>query len=152
MRRIIVSQPPAWQGNNPTGNEFRTGIEQEPALETSWDSTRARLRIHVFRAWTATAVLAAYVYGWLYAPELLTWWKRTTTTAIEAGCDLLPYPWGDRIEATLGNFGLWVQITLAIIVFRIMVWLAMSILRGSWISRGRRHNHPPSLAAEERRP
>lgn len=117
-------------------------------METSWDSTRARLRNHAFRAWTAAAVLAAYVYGWLYVPEMLTWWKRTTTSVIEAGCDLLPYPWGDRIEATLGNFGLWVQITLAIIVFRFLVWLVMSIVRGSWI--GRRRNRALPLAAEER--
>ena len=65
------------------------------------------------------------MYCWLYAPELLTWWKRTTTAIIEGGCGLLPYPWGDRLEATLGNFGLWVQITLAIVVFRILVWLVI---------------------------
>ena len=69
------------------------------------------VRSHIFRIWTASAVLAAYIYGWLYIPEVLTWWKRTTTNLIETGCGLLPYPWGDRIEATLGNFGLWVQIT-----------------------------------------
>ena len=88
-------------------------------MESSWSNAKGRLRNHIFRAWTACAVLAAYAYGWLYFPEMLTWWKRTTTTIIEAGCGLLPYPWGDRIETTLGNFGLWVQITLAIIVFRI---------------------------------
>ncbi len=98
-------------------------------METSWDSTKARLRSHVFRIWTACAVLAGYVYSGLYAPEMLTWWKRTTTSLIEAGCSLLPYPWGDRIEATLGNFGLWVQITLAIIVFRILVWLVIIAVR-----------------------
>jgi len=73
--------------------------------------------------------LAAYVYGWLYVPEMLTWWKRTTTAIIESACDHLPYPWGDRIEATIGNFGLWVQITLAIVAFRILVWFVISALR-----------------------
>lgn len=96
-----------------------------------------RVRSHVFRMWTALAVLAGYIYGWLYVPEILTWWKRMTTSAIEAGCDLLPYPWGDRIEATLGNFGLWVQITLAIIAFRILMWLVMSTLRLLWGTRHR---------------
>jgi len=81
-----------------------------------WDNTKAGLRRHAFRTWTACAILAAYVYGWVYVPELLTWWKRTTTSVIEAGCSMLPYPWNDRIEATLGNFGLWVQVTLAIIM------------------------------------
>jgi hypothetical protein len=102
------------------------GSSGGPALEPSWTG---RIRSHFFRAWTACAILAAYVYGWLYAPETLTWWKRTTTAAIEAGCGLLPYPWGDRIEATLGNFGLWVQITLAIIVFRMLMWLVVLALR-----------------------
>lgn len=106
-------------------------------MKPSWDSTKARVRNHVFRVWTAAAILAAYVYGWLYVPELLTWWKRTTTSAIEAACGLMPYPWGDRLEATLGNFGLWVQITLAIVVFRILIWLLMSALRSIWGARGR---------------
>ncbi len=106
-------------------------------MRGSWDSAKARVRNHVFRIWTACAILAAYVYGWLYVPELLTWWKRTTTTVIEAGCSVLPYPWNDRIEATLGNFGLWVQITLAIVVFRILVWVVMSGTRQMWSARAR---------------
>jgi hypothetical protein len=75
------------------------------------------------------AILAGYVYAWLYIPETLTWWKRTTGSLIESGCELLPYPWGDRIEATLGNFGIWVQITLAIVAFRILMWLFISTPR-----------------------
>jgi hypothetical protein len=110
---------------------------REAPLESSWNSTKARVRSHVFRAWTAGAILAAYIYGWVYTPEVLTWWKRPTTTMIEAGCDLLPYPWGDRIEATLGNFGLWVQITLAIIAFRILVWVVMAVLRRIRTARAR---------------
>jgi hypothetical protein len=90
------------------------------------------VRSHVFRVWTACAILAAYVYGWLYVPELLTWWKRATTSVIETGCGLLPYPWDDRVEVTLGNFGLWVQITLAIVVFRILVWLVISTTKHVW--------------------
>jgi hypothetical protein len=97
--------------------------------EPRWRNTKLRVHNHIFRIWTALAVLAGYVYSWLYIPEWLTWWKRTTTAAIEAGCGLLPYPWCDRVEATLGNFGLWVQITLAIVAFRVLVWLAMSALR-----------------------
>ena len=105
-------------------------------MAPSWNSTKQSLRSHFFRAWTAAAVLAAYVYGWLYFPELLIWWKRATTTIIEAGCGLLPYPWNDRIEATLGNIGLWVQITLAIVVFRIVVWFIMVGLRRIWVAIG----------------
>jgi hypothetical protein len=111
---------------------------------------REWLRVHVFRVWTAGAVLAAYVYGWIYFPELLTWWKRTTTNLIETGCGYLPYPWGDRIEATLGNFGLWVQITLAIIVFRILVWLVLSLLRSIRTPRHRGPQNQISLPTEDR--
>ena len=106
-------------------------------MAQSWETTKLRVRSHIFRAWTACAILAAYIYAWWDVPELLTWWKRTTTAAIEAGCNLLPYPWGDRIEATLGNFGLWVQITLAIIAFRLLVWLVMLLPRAIWSSRRR---------------
>ncbi len=104
-------------------------------LRTSWTNTASWLRRQFFRAWTAAAVLAAYAYGWLYFPELLTWWKRTTTTFIENGCALLPYPWGDRLEATLGNFGLWVQITLAIVAVRVLAWGVVSLSRRIWTAR-----------------
>jgi hypothetical protein len=118
-------------------------------LDSSWSSTKARVRSHIFRAWTAAAVLAAYVWSWVYAPETLTWWKRTTTTIIEDACDLLPYPWGDRIEATLGNFGLWVQITLAIITFRILIWLVVSVLQRMFTTRDHRSEHSLPLATED---
>ena len=111
-------------------------------MEQRWDATKARVRNHLFRAWTALAILGGYVYAWFYAPEVLTWWKRSTTSAIEGMCDLLPYPWGDRIEATLGNFGLYVQITVAIIAFRILVWLVMAGLR---VAFTRRQNNPPEV-------
>jgi hypothetical protein len=118
-------------------------------LESSWESTKARVRSHIFRIWTACAVLAAYVYGWIYVPELLTWWKRSTTAVIEDGCNLLPYPWGDRVEATLGNFGLWVQITLAIVVFRILAWLVISVVRRGLASGGPERDGPRPLRAAE---
>lgn len=107
------------------------------------------MRSHIFRIWTACAVLAAYIYSWLYVPEMLTWWKRTTTALIEQGCDLLPYPWGDRIEATIGNFGLWVQITLAIIVFRILIWFVMIALRRIWAVRRNSAGGSQRLPARE---
>jgi hypothetical protein len=85
------------------------------------------LRRQVFRAWTALAVLAGFGYAWVTSPELLTWWKRATTHGVEVLSGWLPYPWGDRLESTLGNFGLWVQITLAILLFRLVAWLLFAI-------------------------
>jgi hypothetical protein len=98
-------------------------------LESRRNNRIMWVRTHLFRVWTAAAILVGYVYGWLYFPEALTWWKRSTASVIEGTCSLIPYPWGDRIESTLGNFGLWVQITFAIIVFRVVIWFAMSVLR-----------------------
>jgi hypothetical protein len=119
-------------------------------LQSSWSSAKHNVRSHIFRAWTACAVLAAYVYGWLYIPEMLTWWKRTTTNLIEMGCGLLPYPWGDRAEATLGNFGLWVQITIAIIAFRILMWLVLLALRRTWVTHHRGPERSMRLPTEDR--
>jgi hypothetical protein len=76
------------------------------------------LRVQFFRLWTALLVLGAYGYLWINDPEYLTWWKRAIDTLIEKSCSLLPYPWGDRVESTLGDFGLWVQITLTILLLR----------------------------------
>ena len=105
----------------------------------AWQNAKIRLRSHAFRIWTACAILAAYIYGWLTAPELLVWWKHVTESVVEAACGVLPYPCNDRVEATAGNFGLWVQVTLAIIVFRVFVWLVMASMRGIWqLHRGRR--------------
>ena len=108
------------------------GPSREAASRPRWNRAKDRVVSHVFRAWTALAVLAGYAYGWLYAPEILTWWKRTTNAIIEDGCALLPYPWGDRVEATIGNFGLWVQITFAIVAFRILVWMVLAAVRSVW--------------------
>jgi hypothetical protein len=115
-------------------------------LGFSWDNTWLWLRSHLFRIWTAAVVLTAYAYAWVDRPEVLTWWKRTTARAIEWGCELLPYPWGDRIETTLGNFGLWVQITLAIIVFRIVVWLVATLVRWIWTRSDRQRKSANSDA------
>ena len=102
---------------------------QELVALSRWHNAKIRSRSHVFRIWTALAVLISFVYGWIYAPERLTWWKHATENAVQFLCSQLPYPWGDRVEATLGNFGVWVQITLAIIAFRIAIWLVIVIVR-----------------------
>src|SRR6478752_7632656 len=72
----------------------------------------------ILPVWTALAVLGTYGYLWIDRPEYLSWWKRSVDALIESGSAQLPYPWGDRIESTIGNFGIWVQVTLAILIFR----------------------------------
>jgi hypothetical protein len=90
------------------------------------------LRVHFFRFWTALAVLGAFAYLWVNRPEYLTWWKRTVEGLIEAGCSRLPYPWGDQIESTIGNIGLWMQVTLAILIFRSFVGLLLMLMRATF--------------------
>jgi hypothetical protein len=53
---------------------------------------------HLFRIWTALITLTGIGWSFLYKPEWLTWWLRTTMASIEKVCALLPYPWGDRVE------------------------------------------------------
>ena len=86
-------------------------------------------RVHLFRLWTALAVLGGFGYLWVSHPEYLTWWKRTVNGLVDAICDRLPYPWGDRIGSTIGNFGIWVQLTLAILAFRAVIGLILLVLR-----------------------
>ena len=80
---------------------------------------------HLFRIWTALLTLLTFGLSFLYKPEWLTWWLRTTMTGIEKSAALLPYPWGDRVEVILRGIGasFWIQITLAIFVVRIIAWL-----------------------------
>ena len=89
------------------------------------------MRVQFFQFWTALVVLGAYGYFWLNTPEYLTWWKRTVNTLIEKGCDMLSYPWGDRIKSTVGNFGIWVQITLAILIFRTIIGTVLILIRAT---------------------
>src|SRR5674476_175797 len=53
---------------------------------------------HVTRVWTALFTLASLGAAFVYKPEFLTLYLRTTMTAIETGTAALPYPWGDRLE------------------------------------------------------
>ena len=99
---------------------------QSPAAHpaTRWVLT------HVFRFCTALLTLAGFAMGFLYRPEWLTWWFRTTMAGIEAASGALPYPWGDRFEVVMRGIGgsFWIQITLAILIVRV----AASLLAWTW--------------------
>jgi hypothetical protein len=94
---------------------------------------RSWVLTHLFRIWTALLTVIGIGWSFLYKPEWLTWWLRTTTAAIEKGCTLLPYPWGDRVEIATRGIGasFWVQITLAIIIVRVIAWMMGYIWRHS---------------------
>ena len=71
--------------------------------------------------------------AFVYKPEWLTLYLRTTMTAIETGAASLPYPWGDRLEVILRGIGgsVWMQFAFAIVVVRVTVWLVVRRLPNS---------------------
>jgi hypothetical protein len=83
-------------------------------------------RVHVFRTWTALMTILLLGLCFFYRPDLLTWWLRKTMGLIEMASSLIPYPWGDRIEIALRGIGgsFWFQITLAIILVRVVAWIS----------------------------
>jgi hypothetical protein len=108
-----------------SGRDDAERVSMRQALAAIW----AWLRVQLFRFWTALAVLGTCGYLWLYKPEYLTWWKRNIDVLIEGGSSQLPYPWGDRTESTIGNFGVWVQLTLAILIFRAAIGILHIFIR-----------------------
>ena len=92
---------------------------------------------HLFRAWTALFTLAVLGAAFVYKPELLTLYLRTTMTAIETGTAALPYPWGDRLEVILRGIGgsVWIQFAFAIIVVRVIVWILARLIGYGWRRR-----------------
>lgn len=96
---------------------------------------------HMTRVWTAMFTLAGLGAAFVYKPELLTLYLRTTMTAIEKTTAALPYPWGDRLEVILRGIGgsVWMQFAFAIIVVRMMVWLMARCIGYCW----RRKRHGP---------
>jgi hypothetical protein len=93
-------------------------IQRHPELK-NW------ARIHVFRFFTALVTILLLGLCVFYRPELLTWYLRTTMRFIELVSGQIPYPWGDQIEIALKAIGghVWFQITLAIILVRVVAWL-----------------------------
>jgi len=98
-------------------------VTRQPGSFAAW------ARTHLFRLWTAVATLAGFGYLWVNRPEWLTWWKRSVDGLVDTVCGWMPYPWGDRIGSTVGNFGIWVQITLAILALRAVVGLFLMAVR-----------------------
>ena len=58
--------------------------------------------------------------AFIYKPELLTLYLRTTMMVIETGTAALPYLWGDREEVILRGIGgsVWMQFAFAITIAR----------------------------------
>jgi hypothetical protein len=88
-------------------------------------------RVQFFRAWTALATLVLLGWCYIYVPEWLRWYLRTATHGIETAADMLPSPWAAQAEIVLRTVGgsLWFQIALAIILFRVVMWVIAACFR-----------------------
>jgi hypothetical protein len=91
-----------------------------------------------------------FVVCFWYAPELLTGWQRVVLNLIQSGSRMLPYPWSDRVQFVMINFGasIWLQFTLAIILLRIIGWSIGRLWRRR---QGKRRNYgtQPEIASDE---
>jgi hypothetical protein len=94
------------------------------------------------RTWLRTLAARAgtLIVGWgvlgaafVYRPDWLKWWLRSVTKWIEQISDVIPYPWGDRIEIFVRTVGasVWLQIALVIVAVRIIAWLIGAAWRRS---------------------
>jgi hypothetical protein len=88
-------------------------------------------RAHTFRFLTMIVAWALILAAFLYHPEWIRDWLRFMTHSIEALADLVPEPWGSRIEVMLKEIGgvIWIQIASAIVLVRLLIWVPFHVWR-----------------------
>jgi hypothetical protein len=91
-------------------------------------------RRNFLKAVAGVPALAGLGAAFVYKPDWLTLYLRSTMTAIETGASALPYPWGDRLEVILRGIGgsVWMQFAFAIVVVRVAVWLIARFIGYCW--------------------
>jgi hypothetical protein len=118
-----------------SGHSLTRGRKTVGRTSVRWGERHADLltwfRVHFFRFWTATVVVFLFGFCFWYAPELLTGWQRMVLSLIQSGSEMLPYPWSNRVQYVMINFGasIWLQFTLAIILLRVLCWPVARWLR-----------------------
>jgi hypothetical protein len=97
-------------------------------------------RTQTFRLLTMIATWLLIFAAFLYHPEWIRNWLRFVTHLIEGFADLVPAPWGARLEVMLKEIGgvIWVQIASAIVLVRLLIWLPFHLWR---LNRERRFRH-----------
>jgi hypothetical protein len=95
---------------------------------------RTWILTHIMRVLSTVITLGGLGAAFVYRPELLTLYLRTTMKAIETGTAALPYPWGDRLDVVLRGIGgsVWMQFAFAIVVVRVIVWLIARFFGYCW--------------------
>ena len=95
------------------------------------------VKTHSFRFLTMIATWALIFVAFVYHPEWIKDWLRFMTHLIETLADLVPEPWGSRLEVMLKEIGgvIWIQIASAIVLVRFLTWMPFHLWR---LSRERR--------------
>jgi hypothetical protein len=79
------------------------------------------LKVHSFRTLTVVLAWTLVVVAFYQRPEALTGAQRLIQRGIEVVGDVVPAPWGPRIEFVFREIGglIWLQITLVVLALRI---------------------------------
>lgn len=98
---------------------------------SSRPTLRYLAKVHTFRFLTMMAAWALIFCAFLYHPEWIRGTLRLLTHAIETIADQVPEPWGSRVEIILRELGgiIWVQISVAIVLLRLILWVPFHIWR-----------------------
>jgi hypothetical protein len=101
---------------------------------------RELARVHTFRFLTMIATWVLILCAFLYHPEWIRASLRLFTQGIEYVADRVPEPWGSRVEIVLRELGgiIWVQITVAIVLLRLIIWVPFHLWR---VRNERRQGH-----------
>jgi hypothetical protein len=91
------------------------------------------LKVHFFRTLTIILAWILIVAAFYEKPELLTGAQRLLQRGFEAIGDAMPSPWGPRVEFVFREIGglIWLQITLFVLVLRIVLSTFATIWRFS---------------------
>ena len=88
-------------------------------------------KAHTFRFLTMIATWVLIFAAFVYHPEWIRESLRFMTHSIETIADQVPEPWGARLEIMLRELGgiIWLQIAVAIVVLRLIIWVPFHLWR-----------------------
>ena len=88
-------------------------------------------KAHTFRFLTMVATWALIFAAFVYHPGWIRESLRFMTHSIESIADQVPEPWGARLEIMLRELGgiIWLQIAVAIVVLRLIIWVPFHLWR-----------------------
>jgi hypothetical protein len=102
-----------------------------PLRDNSRPGFRYHLKVHSFRVFTMILAWVLIVAAFYERPDVLTGAQRLLQHGIENLGDVIPPPWGPRIEFIFREIGglIWLQITLLIVALRLALSSFAAIFR-----------------------